>query len=331
MKNLMVFGLNSTKKYAERVAGELGKPLCTHEEHCFDDGEAYLRSRENVRGRDVFVIQSLYTCEKESVSDKLTKLLIFLGSLRDASAKRITAVIPYLSYQRQDRKTESRAPIVTKYQARWFEASQLDRLLTIDAHNLAALQNSFNTAIPDHLEAKKLMAQHVAAELSDPMSVSVMSPDVGGMNRARLFRNVLAGLLKTRHDLPNDFEIPLAVLDKTHVGRSIKGNAVIGDVSGRDVVFVDDMISGGKTMSEARKAVERAGGKPWGACATHGLFVGGVAENLTGFERIVITDTINRPLNGEAAASLKVISTAKLVASAIRRIHEEDSISDLLA
>ncbi len=164
----------------------------------------------------------------------------------------------------------------------------------------------------------------------DPMSISVMSPDVGGMNRARFFRNVLATLLKAKHGLPSDYEIPLAVLDKTHVGRAIQGNMVVGDVAGRDVVFLDDMISSAKTMREARNAVVAAGGKPWGACATHGLFVGSCADNLVDFERVIITDTINRPLEGPASERLKVICTAKLVSQAIRRIHEEDSISDLL-
>lgn len=332
MNNLKVFGLDSTKEYARKVAKELGVDLSAHSEDFFDDGEASLRSEVNVRGQDVFVIQSLYSCDKEKVADKIIKLLIFIGSLRDASARRITAVIPYLAYQRQDRKTASRAPIVTKYLAKWCQASRLDRLLTIDTHSLQALQNSFDFTITDHLEAKRLLAAYVAENITKPERLSVMSPDLSGMNRARLFRNILASIFAARRILPSDFEIPLCVLDKTHVGRTIEGHMVVGDVKDRDVVIVDDMIASAKTMSEARKGVLANGGRVWAACATHGLFVGRANENLADFERVIVTDTV-RPyrLTGPAASKLAVISTAKLFSEAIRRINEEDSISDLLS
>jgi len=331
MQNIKVFGLDSSREYAAKVAQELGVELSAKAEDFFDDGEATLRSEVNVRGQDVYVIQSLYSCDKEKVADKIIKLLIFIGSLRDASARRITAVVPYLSYQRQDRKTASRAPIVTKYQAKWFQSVQLDRLLTIDTHSLQALQNSFDKTITDHLEAKRLLATYVAANITKPERISVMSPDLSGMNRARLFRNIMASIFTARRILPPDFEIPLCVLDKTHVGRQIQGHMVVGDVQDRDVVIVDDMIASAKTMAEARKGVLANKGRVWGACATHGLFVGKANENLADFERIIVTDTV-RPyrLNAQVTSRLAVISTAKLFAEAICRINEEDSISDLL-
>ena len=332
MNHIKIFGLDSTREYAAKVANELGVDLSSKTEDYFDDGEATLRSEVNVRGQDVFVIQSLYSCEKEKVADKIIKLLIFIGSLRDASARRITAVIPYLAYQRQDRKTASRAPIVTKYLAKWFQSARLDRLLTIDNHSLQALQNSFDVTITDHLEAKRLLATYVAENIKKPERISVMSPDLSGMNRARLFRNILASIFTAKRILPADFEIPLCVLDKTHVGRTIQGHMVVGDVKDRDVVIVDDMIASAKTMSEARRGVMANGGRVWGACATHGLFVGRANENLADFERVIVTDTV-RPyrLTGPAASRLAVISTAKLFAEAIKRINEEDSISDLLS
>lgn len=332
MNNVRIFGLDSSREYATKVAHELGVDLAAKAEDYFEDGEATLRSQVNVRGQDVYVIQSLYSCDKEKVADKIIKLLIFIGSLRDASARRITAVVPYLAYQRQDRKTASRAPIVTKYLAKWFQSAQLDRLLTIDTHSLQALQNSFDKTIADHLEAKRLMATYVAEHIQKPERISIMSPDLSGMNRARLFRNILASIFKARMILPQDFEIPLCVLDKTHVGRTIEGHMVVGEVKDRDVVIIDDMIASAKTMSEARKGVIANGGRVWGACATHGLFVGKANENLAEFERIIVTDTVqaNR-LNRSNLARLAVISTAKLFAEAIRRINEEDSISDLLA
>jgi ribose-phosphate pyrophosphokinase len=331
MSGIKVFGLDSTHTFASKVANELGVDLSSKSEDYFEDGETTLRSQVNVRGQDVFVIQSLYSCDKESVADKLIKMLIFIGSLRDASARRITAVIPYLSYQRQDRKTASRAPIVTKYQAKWFQAAQVDRLLTIDTHSLQALQNSFDRTITDHLEAKRLLATYVAEKIQHPERISVMSPDLSGMNRARLFRNLLASIFTARRILPPDFEIPLCVLDKTHVGRVIEGHMVVGEVKDRDVVIIDDMIASAKTMSEARKGVLANKGRVWGACATHGLFVGKANENLADFERIIVTDTVSPyRLNSQVSSKLSVISTAKLFAEAIRRINEEDSISDLL-
>lgn len=331
MKDIRVFGLDASKDYAKAVAMELGVELSAKEEDYFDDGEATVRSEVNVRGHDVFVIQSLYTCDKEKVSDKILKLLIFIGALKDASARRITAVVPYLAYQRQDRKTASRSPIVTKYLAGLFQSVGLDRLLTIDPHNLQAFQNPYNKTITDHLEAKRLLATYIAEHISRPEKISVMSPDLSGMNRARSVRNILASIFNARRILPSDFEIPLCVLDKTHVGRVIQGHMVVGDVKDRDVIVVDDMIASAKTMSEARKAVIANGGRLWGACATHGLFVGKASENLADFDRVIVTDTV-RPyrLTGPAAKKLSVISTAKLFAEAIKRTHEEDSISDLL-
>lgn len=332
MNNVKIFGLDSSREYAAKVAAELNLSLSGKVEDYFEDGEATLRSEVNVRGQDVYVIQSLHTCAKERVADKIVKLLMFIGSLRDASARRITAVIPYLAYQRQDRKTVSRAPIVTKYLAKWLQSVQLDRLLTIDTHSLQALQNSFDKTITDHLEAKRILATYVAENITSPDRISVMSADISAMNRARLFRNILASIFVARRVLPPDFEIPLCVMDKTHVGRVIEGHMIVGDVKNRDVIIVDDMIASAKTMAEARKGVIENGGRVWGACATHGLFVGKANENLASFDRIIVSDSVNavHRLNPQIAQKVVTISTAKLFADAIRRINEEGSISDLL-
>jgi len=192
---LKLFGLNGNKSYAESIAKNLGVPLTPHREEYFEDGECYIQSDPssfgNVRGCDVFVIQSLYSDEEESVADKLQKLLIFIGSLHDASADRITAVVPYLGYARQDRKTISRAPITTKYIAQLFEAVGCDRVLTIDVHNLAAAQNAFRKCKFDHLEAKSVLAQYCADFISED-KIAVLSPDTGGLVRSTLFRNKLS-------------------------------------------------------------------------------------------------------------------------------------------
>lgn len=323
---LKIFGMKNTGEFASNVAWHLGPDvrLCAHEEEYFDDGEVYCRSSVNVRGADVFVIQSLYSCQQEGVSDKLIKLLNFLGALHDASAGRVTVVAPYLAYARQDRKTKSREGVVTKYLARWLESMGADRLLTIDIHNLAAFQNSHWECLTDELAAKNLLARWVVDNVGKTDDLCVLSPDEGSVRRSRQFRNKLSQLTGT--------DIPVAVVDKTHVGRAVQGNAIVGNVKGKRVVMVDDIIASGKTMYEAKKLVDSQGGEVWAICATHGLFVGKASENLKGFPRIVVTDTVSSyRLQGEARERLVTVSVAGLFAQAIRRIHEEDSISDLLA
>jgi ribose-phosphate pyrophosphokinase len=321
---LRLFGLGASKDFAEQVAAHVGPEgaLCNHVETLFDDNECYVRSNVNVRGCDVFVIQSLYGCTKETLHDKLCKLLFFIGSLKDASAERVTAVIPYMCYGRQDRKTESRAPIMSKYVKYLLQSVGVDRILTMDVHNLAAFQCAFDVPT-DHLEAKNLIARYIADNCAEPKRLAVLSPDAGGIPRARYFRNKLSQYLNVDIDLP--------VMDKEHAGRTIKGHKITGDVNGKLIVVYDDMISSAKTMYESLKAVEENGGEVWGIAATHGLFVGKANEYLKDVKRIIVTDTVHPfRLHPAIAVNLKVISTAKLFAQAIRRIHEEDSISDLL-
>ena len=351
MHNFRLFGLDGSKRYADRVAGHLDVPRSGHVETFFEDRESYARSDVNVRGCDVYVITGLFADPQQSVPEKLVKLLFFAGSLKDASAKRVTAVCPYLGYARQDRKTESRAPISIKYLAQCLESVGVSRVLTMDAHNLSAFQNAFR--IPtDNLEAKNLLAdylcgcdsgrhaggqpQPVEDRVDQPLcdlpwddgGLSVLAPDSGGMGRARRFRNALETRLQTKN------AIGVAYLDKERMdGATVRGTSVVGDVAGKRVIVLDDMISSGGTVRLCADAVERHGGEVFAVCATHGLFVGKAAENLAGIPRVVVTDTI-RPfrLDGTpVAGNLHVIPTAKMFGSALRRTHEEGgSISDLL-
>lgn len=321
---LRLFGLDASKDYATKVAEHLDMELCKHIEDYFADREAYIRSDINVRECDVFVIQSLYNDTTETLADKLVKLLFFVGSLKDASASRITVVAPYLAYQRQDRKTESRAPITTKYFAKLLEAAGADRLLTMDVHNLSAFQNAFRIQT-DHLEAKNLLADFIADLAQQDKVVDnlvVLSPDSGGMGRAKRFRNALNKRLNA--------EVGLAYLDKSHHGKVIQGHEIVGDVANKHVVMLDDMISSGATNSESNKAVIAKNGKLWYTCATHGLFVGRVSENLSTIDNIIVTDTIKLKWAGENANKVRFISTAKIFAQAIRRIHQGGSLSELL-
>lgn len=348
MNNFHVFGLEGSNPFAQRVARYLDVPVSRHVEFYFDDKEPYVRSDVNVRGCDVYVITSLYSDRDQSVGEKLTKLLFFVGSLVDASARRITLVAPFLAFSRQDRKTESRAPISIKYFAQCLEALGVDRVLTMDVHNLSAFQNAFR--IPtDNLEAKNLMADYLCGvdsgyqsddapnpvehHIRDPLvnspeSLVVLAPDSGGMGRAKRFRNAL----ERRLNLHN--EIGVVYLDKERLGEAeVRGSKIVGDVEGKRVIILDDMISSGGTVAVAAEAITKHGGKLWAVCATHGVFVGEADENLSGIDRLVITDTIApfRLEESQSDSRLDVIPTAMMFAQAIRRTHEEGgSISDLL-
>lgn len=333
---LKLFGLSASTEYARQVAGHLGVELVPHYETTFEDGECYVKSCDgtvgNVRGHNVFVISSLYSDERDSVNDKFMKLAIFCGSLRQASAHSITAVIPHWAYARQDQKDKSRAPVTTKICAKMLEAVGVDRFLFMDVHNLAAVQNAFAmTTNIDNLECKNLHAAWCAKELRGMhRKLAVLSPDAGGLKRANKFRATLAHLLGV-----SEYEIELAVLDKIrdpHTGK-IDGGRIIGDVKDRLVIALDDMISTGGTIVRGCEAVERHGGEVFAICATHGLFAGEANENLEKIDaRIVVADTVSPfRLNERNRMKLHIVNTSKMMADAIRRIHSgTGSISALL-
>ncbi|MCK5621595.1 MAG: ribose-phosphate pyrophosphokinase, partial [Alphaproteobacteria bacterium] len=183
-----LFALGASRAFGERVAERLGIALGQHEERDFEDGEHKARPLENVRGRDVFVVHSLYGDTIQSVNDKLVRLLFFIGALKDASAAEVTAVVPYLGYARKDRKTKSRDPVTTRYIAALLEAVETDRVVTIDVHNLAAFQNAFRCRT-DHLEATGLFVEHFLPLIGN--GAAVVSPDAGGVKRADRFRKAL--------------------------------------------------------------------------------------------------------------------------------------------
>jgi ribose-phosphate pyrophosphokinase len=323
MNSLRVFGMNATSKFAEAVADHLDINLSKHVERYFPDKEPYVRADENVRGCDVYIIQSLYSDENESANDKFMKLCFFIGSLWDASADRITLVAPYLSYQRQDRKTESRAGIHTKYTAMMLENAGLKRVLTMDVHSLKVYQNAFRCRT-DHLEAKNIMIDYLVNELKEDMSeIALLSPDSGGTDRTDRFRKKLAIKMNRKIDLVH--------LDKIREGDVVHGSRITDDVKGKTILVVDDMIASGSTLVKASETVEKFGGTLYAACATHPLCVGNVNENLGKLKRLVVTDTIPLRVSDEIRLKTKVLSTTKLFARAIRRIHDEGgSISDLL-
>lgn len=320
----ILFALQASRPFGEDVARQFGIALSAHEEREFEDGEHKSRPLVNVRNKDIFVIHSLYADTQQSVNDKLVRLLFFIGALKDASAKSVTAVIPYLAYARKDAKTQTRDPVTTRYVAQLFEAVGTDRVVTMDVHNLAAFQNAFRCRT-DHLEATKLFVAHFASLLKEEPQITVVSPDIGGMKRAERFRQALSRHLSR--------ELNTAFLEKTRAKGVMRGGRIVGDVAGTAIIL-DDLISTGGTLLHAAAACHESGASKVYAAATHGVFVGNANKLLSGaiLDGVVVTDTIPPfRLDPELARKkLTVVSAAPLFAEAIRRIHGGGSLVDLL-
>lgn len=319
-----LFALEATRAWGQAVAAHLGLALCQHEERAFEDGEHKARPLANVRGRDVYVLHSLYGEPGQSVDDKLCRLLFFLGALRDASAAQVTAIVPHLAYARKDRKTQPRDPVTTRYVAALFEAVGIDRIVTLDVHNLAAYQNAFRCRA-EHLEANGLFVAHFAP-LIGRREVVVVSPDAGGIKRAEQFRLRLAHVLGR--------PVAAAFAEKHRAQGVVTGELLVGEVNGRVAIIVDDLISTGGTIARTVQACRSRGAASVYAAASHGLFVGDAAQQLAGqaLTGIVVTDTVPpwRLPAGPARDKLTVLPTSGLFAQAIRAIHDGGSLTQLL-
>jgi ribose-phosphate pyrophosphokinase len=320
---LRLFALSESRSLGESIAGALDWPLAGHEEREFEDGEHRAHPVENVRGADVFVIQSLYGEPGRTVHDKLCRLWFFIGALKDASAERVTAVVPYPAYARADRKTRAREPVTFRYVAQVFEAVGTDRIVTLDVHNLAAFQNAFRCRT-DHLEAGKRLVEHFAPRLRG--EVVVVSPDVGGLKRAESFRRMLIRRL--------GFPVGSAFMEKYRSDDTVSGATLVGQVRGKTALIVDDMISTGNTVARAVRACRAQGAAAVHVAATHGLFVGRAAEVVAdpALDSLAVTDSVPpfRLPAGPARAKLAIVPIAPLFAEAIRQIHTGGSVSGLL-
>ncbi len=316
-----LFALSESQGFGEAVAAALDTDLQPHHEQTFTDGEHEVRPEVNVRGRDAFVVQSLYADDEWSVNDKLCRLLFMLGALNDASAKRVTAVIPYLCYQRKDRKTRPRGPVTTRYVAGLFEAVGVDRVLTMDVHNLAVLQNAFR-ARTEHLEAHPLFV-HELNDVVGEADVVVVSPDEGGVKRASKFAEGFGAVLGR--------EVPTAFVEKTRKADGVQGGTLVGDVDGQVAIIVDDLISTAGTITQATSAAAAGGAEAVYAAATHGLFVGPANKRIANapLDALFVTNTVAPQLTGAAGERLHICNAAPRFAAAIRAIHTETSVSAL--
>ena len=322
--SLLLFALEHSHVPGNAIAQQLGLALAPHEERVFEDGEHKARPLQSVRGRSCFVLHSLYGEPAQSVNDKLTRLLFFIATLKDAAAKEVTAVVPYLAYARKDRKTQPRDPVTLRYLAQLFEAVGTDALLVLEVHNPAAFQNAFRCST-ETLDCTALFAQQLVDRLGDS-AVTVVSPDAGGVKRAALFRQKLA------HSLGRS--VTMGFVEKFRSAGVLSGELLVGEVSGRHVLLFDDLISSGQTLLRAARACHQQGATAVWALAAHGLFNADAASVLSDpmIERVFITDSVPLRLTpGSALANkLEVVSCADLLAEAIRRCHEGGSIVELM-
>lgn len=306
---LLLFAGNSNRPLAEQIAAYLGMSLGDCEVGRFPDGEVRIKFKADVRGADAFVVQS--TCTP--VNDHLMELLIMCDALRRASAARITAVIPYFGYSRQDRKDEGRVPITAKLVADLLQASGVNRVVTIDLH-AAQIQGFFNIPV-DHLYAARVFTKYVRQLEIPAGDLVVASPDAGGMKMAWGYTKRL--------------DAHLAVVEKRRLsGEDVEVGFVIGEVKDKHVVIVDDMISTGGSVTKAGQLLLEKGAKAVYVMATHAVFCGRAVEKLRDsvLSQVIVTDTIPVTANIE---HLKVLSVADLLGEAVHRIHTNKSVSTL--
>jgi ribose-phosphate pyrophosphokinase len=301
---------NANRPLAAKVSEYSGVPLTDTTVSTFSDGEISVQINENIRGCDIFVLQST----SYPVNHNLMELLLIIDALKRASARRITAVIPYYGYARQDRKVQPRVPISSKLVADLLTAAGTNRVLTIDLH-AAQIQGFFNIPV-DHLYASPVLLDYI--NKSNFENLAIVSPDAGGVERARAFAKRL--------------NASLAIVDKRReVANESKVMNVIGNVQDRDVILLDDMIDTAGTITQAAQALHDNGAKRVLAACSHAVLSGPALERINNsvLESVITTDTIPLDEKVRICSKLKVLSVSMLLADAIRRIHEESSVSSL--
>lgn len=310
LERIRIFTGNATPGLAENITKNLGVPLGKANVSIFSDGETRVEINENVRGMDVFIIQS--TCPPVNVT--LMELLIMIDAMKRASAYRITAVIPYYGYARQDRKVAPRAPITAKLVADLIATAGANRVLSMDLH-AGQIQGFFNIPV-DNLFATPVLLDYIKEDYRT--NTVIVSPDTGGVVRARAFATRLG--------------VGLAIIDKRREGpNEAQVMNIIGNVSGKRVIVLDDLIDTAGTVVQAAKALKEAGALDVSVCCTHPVLSGPAIERLenSDIKEIIVTDTIPLHDGAKACKRVKVLSVAGLLSEAVRRIYYDDSVSSL--
>ena len=313
-RELKIFSGNANPALAHEICAYLGTKLGEATVASFSDGEIRVKIEENVRGGDVFVVQS--SCQP--VNDSLMELLIIIDALKRSSASRITAVIPYFGYARQDRKDQPRVPISAKLVADLISTAGTDRVLTMDLH-AGQIQGFFNVPV-DHLYALPVLLDYITKQMVKVSDLVVVSPDAGGVERARAFAKRL--------------EANLAIIDKRREGPNQTAIMnIIGDVAGKSALLLDDMIdTAGTIVKGAQACMDHGAREVWAAC-THAVLTGPALERIqqSCLRQVIVTNSI--PLRGkeQICPKLHQLSVAPLLGEAIRRIHEDESVSSLFA
>ncbi len=310
MDNLQIFAGNSNPLLAKKICEYLDLPLGGAKVKRFSDGEIQIEIDDNVRSRDIFVVQS--TCHP--VNDNLVELLLLIDAFKRASAKRITAVLPYYGYARQDKKVAPRVPISAKLVADLLTVAGAKRVITMDLH-AGQIQGFFNIPV-DNLFAAPVTIGYIREQFKHDLVI--VSPDAGGVERARAFAKRL--------------EAGLAIVDKRrNAPNEAKAMAVIGDVADKVAVILDDMVDTAGTLTEAADALARKGAKEVHACCSHAVLSGPAVDRITesALKSLVVTDTVPLNANASACDKIKVLSIANLVGEAIIRSHRGDSVTSL--
>lgn len=309
-KPFAIFSGNANPELAQSLCQHLGQPLGSAKVERFADGEVYVEINQNVRGVNCFVVQP--TCTP--VNDNLMELLVMTDALKRSSAKPIVAVMPYFGYARQDRKTRPRTPISARLAADLVTAAGVHRVLAMDLH-AGQIQGFFNIPV-DHIYAMPVMMDYMRTRFDS--NAVVVSPDAGGVERARAFSKRL--------------DAGLAIIDKRRPAPNVAELVhIIGDVKGRDAIIVDDMVDTAGTLCAAAKGLTEKGARAVYACITHGLLSGPAIERIhaSTLKELIITDSIPPRPDVKASPKVRVLSVAHLLGEAVKRIHMGDSLSSL--
>ncbi|MGZ6478847.1 MAG: ribose-phosphate diphosphokinase [Bdellovibrionales bacterium] len=314
-KDYKIFGIGGTSAIARQVCGRLGIELSTLHEEKFPDGELKICPTENVEGINVFIFHSLVHDSMRTVNDRLCELCFLAGTLRDQGASQVTAVIPYLAYARADRRKEHLDPLNNRYVAQLLEAAGIQRVISLDVHNLSAFENAFRCPTI-HVEANRLFLDYILEQVPKPTNPVVLSPDIGGIKRAERFRKLLESGLNASVDS--------GFFEKFRTARGATGHALVGDVRDRLVLIVDDMISTGGTILRAVDACKMAKAGQIMVFASHGLFTDNREKLLNSPDVIqfVVTDSNPGLAHLGPSKRLAVLPCASLFTDAVSRLVE---------